>query len=95
MTSRKQRRRTRLMFEPLEGRIALSGIGGGIDDGPHHHRHGHTAAEVRHGGHDRVDNDPGDDNLPRHSGQDERGGHDAGDDNLPRHGGKDDGGGHR
>jgi hypothetical protein len=35
-----------------------------------------------------------DDNLPRHSGKDERIGHNAGDDNLPRHSGKDDGPNH-
>ena len=92
MNSRQARLRRRFQLESLEGRIALSGMGG-IDDGPHHH-HGHHAVEVRRGGHDRVDNDPGDDNLPRHSGLDERGGHDAGDDNLPRHGGQDDGSGH-
>jgi hypothetical protein len=38
--------------------------------------------------------EPGDDNLPRHSGQDDGPTHDAGDDNLPRHSGQDDGAGH-
>jgi hypothetical protein len=88
MRSREERRRGRLGFEPLEGRVALSGIGG-IDDGPDHHR-GRDATEVRNA----ADHNAGDDNLPRHSGLDERAGHDAGDDNLPRHSGKDDGSGH-
>jgi len=107
MRSRQERRRSRLGFEPLEGRVALSGIGG-IDDGPNHHRGGRDAVEVRRHGaddaaHHNANDDKGgvralrriDDHLPRHSGLDERAGHNAADDNLPRHGGKDDGGGHR
>jgi hypothetical protein len=76
MKSREQRRRTRLMFELLEGRIALSGIGG-IDDGAHHYRHrGPATAEVRHGGRDDgANHDAGDDNLPRHGGKNDGGGH--------------------
>jgi hypothetical protein len=92
MMSREQRRRGRLGFEPLEGRIALSGVGG-IDDGPHHHR-GRDAVEVRRAD-DVVHHNAGDDNLARHSGKDERAVHATADDNLPRHGGKDDGSGHR
>lgn len=94
MRSRKERLRSRFQFETLEGRIALSGMGG-IDDGPHHNRQrGHDAVEVRHRVDDGAHHQAGDDNLARHGGLDERGGHDAGDDNLPRHGGKDDGRGH-
>ena len=96
MRSRQERRRSRWGFEPLEGRVALSGMGG-IDDGPHHHR-GRDAVEVRalrHRADDPANHNAGDDNLARHSGLDERAGHDAADDNLPRHSGKDDGGGHR
>jgi hypothetical protein len=44
---------------------------------------------LRHGLHDA-----GDDNLPRHSGQDEVASHNAGDDNQARHGGKDERPGH-
>jgi hypothetical protein len=38
--------------------------------------------------------EPGDDDLPQHSGLDDGANHDAGDDNLPRHSGQDDGAGH-
>jgi hypothetical protein len=94
MRSRQERSRSRLGFESLEGRVALSGMGvGGLDDGPNHHR-GRDAVEVRRAD-DRADHDAGDDNLARHSGLDERAGHDVADDNLPRHSGKDDGSGHR
>jgi hypothetical protein len=70
---------------------------------------GHNATPAPRGrhdgpGHDANDNrvvamtsgrNANDDNLPRHSGLDERPGHDANDDNLPRHSGKDDPAGHR
>jgi hypothetical protein len=110
MRSRGERRRSRLGFESLEGRVALSGLGG-IDDGLNHNRRdavevrraddrvGHNAADdklARHRGLDeRANHNALDDNLARHSGKDDRVGHNAADDNLPRHGGKDDGSGHR
>ena len=71
---RKERHRSRFTLEALEGRVALSGMGG-IDDGPDHHR-GRDAAEVRHdGADDAANHDAGDDNLPRHSGKDDGAGH--------------------
>jgi hypothetical protein len=49
MKSRKERIRTRFQVESLEGRIALSSLGGGgADDAIHGHRHrGGLAAEIQ------------------------------------------------
>jgi len=65
MMSHKNRIRRQFRLEALEGRVALSGMGGGgLDDAIHGHRHrGGHAAEVR--GH----NDPA-----NHDANDNRGG---------------------
>ncbi|MFO0950161.1 MAG: hypothetical protein U0835_03225 [Isosphaeraceae bacterium] len=91
MNSRQDRRRARLVFEPLEGRVALSGVGG-IDDGPNHNRR--DAAEVR-----RADDAPGHHaaghNLAHHAAKAGAPGHHAVGHNLARHGGRNDRPGHR
>lgn len=87
------KRRFTAQAEPLEGRNAPSG---GLSSALHHladARHEHAMHHHAQIGQVRAQHAP-DDNLPRHSGQDEQTGHNAADDNLPRHGGQDDGANH-
>ena len=60
MNSRKARTRVGFSVESLEGRIALSGMGG-LDDGPLHHRGAETQVERhRHGADDPANHDAND-----------------------------------
>jgi hypothetical protein len=73
MKTRKERIRSRFQLEMLEGRIALSSLGGGgIDDAINGHRHG-RGAEVQH----------------QRRGQDDPANHNANDDRGHRHGADD------
>lgn len=88
MSSSRKRTRARFSLEALEGRIALSHMGAVVEDGPHRHRRGHNAAEVRTMKH-------GADDAPGHDANDDRGG--AGE-TVHHHrgrGGADDGAGHK
>jgi hypothetical protein len=73
MRSRQERLRSRIAFEALEGRLALSGLGG-IDDGPGHHQ-GRDAAEVRYGANDPAGHDANDDHGHHGHGADDPAGH--------------------
>ena len=83
MMSHRQRTRSRFQLESLEGRIALSGVGG-VDDGAHHDRGG--PAEVRggrHGADDPAGHDANDDKggvRALRQGADDPATHDANDD---------------
>ena len=76
MRTNRERRRTRFTLEALEGRIALSGMGG-IEDGPHHHRgrHGAQFDNGHHRGNDPVDHDAHDDHGRHRDGKDDPSGH--------------------
>ena len=69
MKARRNQTRNRFTLQALEGRVALSDVHG-LDDGPHHERHGRApAAQVGH---------PGADDPAAHNAHDDRGGHGPG-----------------
>src|SRR4051794_36189911 len=81
MKSHRRSRRSQFVLESLEGRIALSGMGSGLDDGAHHHRGG-KAVEVRHGADDGANHDANDDKggvKALRRGADDPAGHNAND----------------
>ena len=99
MRPHRQVRQAQFQLEALEGRIALSGVGGGLDDGSHHHRG--REVEVRHAADDAANHNANDDKggakAHRH-GADDAATHNAHDDKggakEHRHG-ADDPAGHR
>jgi hypothetical protein len=93
MKSRKERIRSRFQLETLEGRIALSSLGGGgADDAIHGHRGGHAAdIQMQRRDHDDPANhDVNDDRdgVNRGPGHDDPANHDANDDRGGRRGGR-------
>ena len=73
MKSRQDRRRNRIGFEALEGRLAPSGLGGADD--PAGHNRGRDAAEIRHGADDPANHNALDDHGRHGHGADDPAGH--------------------
>ena len=80
MKSNRNRTRMTFQLESLEGRLALSGVSGVVEDGLHHHRGGRTAEvhTLRRGADDAANHDANDDKGGAASGTHRRrGGHNA------------------